>query len=63
MGNLVEGPELRFTPNGIPGTRFTAASTPRSFDRDTDQWREAETTSLDCRGVSLCPSSRMWRRV
>ncbi|MFJ9752732.1 single-stranded DNA-binding protein [Streptomyces chartreusis] len=46
--NLVEDPELRFTPNGVPLVRFTIASTPRSFDREAEAWRDGEPTFLDC---------------
>jgi single-strand DNA-binding protein len=46
--NLVEDPELRFTPNGVPVVRFTIASTPRIFDREADAWRDGEPTFLDC---------------
>jgi single-strand DNA-binding protein len=48
IGNLVEDPELRFTPNGVPVARFTVASTPRTFDREADTWRDGEPTFLDC---------------
>ncbi|MFE0063478.1 single-stranded DNA-binding protein [Streptomyces sp. NPDC059003] len=47
-GNLVEAPVLRLTPNGTPVIRFTVASTPRVFDRETSVWREGEPTFLDC---------------
>ncbi|MFF3062712.1 single-stranded DNA-binding protein [Streptomyces sp. NPDC057909] len=48
IGNLVDDPELRFTQAGVPVARFTVASTPRSFDRDTSTWRDGEPTFLDC---------------
>ena len=48
IGNLVDDPELRFTPAGVPVARFTVASTPRTFDRDTNTWRDGEPTFLDC---------------
>ncbi|MET8328658.1 single-stranded DNA-binding protein [Streptomyces sp. NPDC005181] len=48
IGNLVEDPELRFTPNGVPVARFTVASTPRTFDREANAWQDGETTFLDC---------------
>ncbi|MEW1914331.1 single-stranded DNA-binding protein [Kitasatospora sp. NPDC085895] len=48
IGNLVEDPELRFTPTGVPVARFTVAFTPRSFDRETNTWRDGEPTFLDC---------------
>ncbi|MFC8015164.1 single-stranded DNA-binding protein [Streptomyces cinereoruber] len=47
-GNLVDDPELRFTSTGVPVARFTVASTPRVFDRDTNTWRDGEPTFLDC---------------
>ncbi|MER6076640.1 single-stranded DNA-binding protein [Streptomyces sp. NPDC001817] len=48
IGNLVEDPELRFTSAGVAVARFTVASTPRTFDRDTNTWRDGEPTFLDC---------------
>ncbi|MFE0654420.1 single-stranded DNA-binding protein [Streptomyces sp. NPDC059534] len=47
-GNLVDDPELRFTAAGLPVARFTVASTPRIFDRETNAWRDGEPTFLDC---------------
>jgi single-strand DNA-binding protein len=48
IGNLVDDPELRFTPAGVPVARFTVASTPRTFDRESNAWRDGEPTFLDC---------------
>ncbi|MFE5302271.1 single-stranded DNA-binding protein [Streptomyces sp. NPDC056632] len=48
IGNLVDDPELRFTANGMAVARFTVASTPRAFDRETNAWRDGEPTFLDC---------------
>ncbi|MGW2582564.1 single-stranded DNA-binding protein [Streptomyces virginiae] len=48
IGNLVEDPELRFTPNGVPVARFTIASTPRTYDREAAAWRDGEPTFMDC---------------
>lgn len=48
IGNLTDDPELRFTPTGVPVTRFTVASTPRTFDRAANAWRDGEPTFLDC---------------
>ncbi|WP_456294354.1 single-stranded DNA-binding protein [Streptomyces mirabilis] len=48
IGNLVDDPELRFTSAGVPVARFTVASTPRVFDRDTNAWRDGEATFMDC---------------
>ncbi|WP_432021250.1 single-stranded DNA-binding protein [Streptomyces sp. 1222.5] len=44
----MEDPELRFTSNGVPVAWFTVASTPRTFDREADTWRDGEPTFLDC---------------
>ncbi|MDX2565164.1 single-stranded DNA-binding protein [Streptomyces sp. TX20-6-3] len=48
VGNLVDDPELRFTSAGVAVARFTVASTPRTFDRETSTWRDGEATFLDC---------------
>lgn len=48
IGNLVDDPELRFTSAGVAVARFTVASTPRTFDRETGAWRDGEPTFLDC---------------
>jgi single-strand DNA-binding protein len=48
IGNLVDDPELRFTPAGVPVARFTVASTPRTFDREANAWQDGEPTFLDC---------------
>lgn len=47
-GNLTADPELRFTPNGTAVANFTIASTPRSYDKQNQQWRDGETTFLKC---------------
>uniref|UniRef100_UPI003F495AED single-stranded DNA-binding protein n=1 Tax=Streptomyces sp. CA-141956 TaxID=3240051 RepID=UPI003F495AED len=47
-GNLVDNPELRFTAAGVPVARFTVAFTPRTYDRETNAWRDGEPTFLDC---------------
>jgi single-strand DNA-binding protein len=41
-GNLVDEPELRFTPAGQPVARFRIASVPRIFDKTTSEWRDGE---------------------
>lgn len=46
IGNLTGDPELRFTPNGAAVANFTIASTPRNFDRATNEWKEGETLFL-----------------
>lgn len=42
VGNLVAAPELRFTPSGSAVANFTIASTPRTFDRNTNEWKDGE---------------------
>lgn len=42
MGNLVDDPELKFTPSGHPVTKFRVASTPRTFDKSTNEWRDGD---------------------
>ncbi|MEU4576002.1 single-stranded DNA-binding protein [Nonomuraea sp. NPDC023979] len=48
IGNLVDDPELRFTPTGQAVTRFRIASTPRFMDRQTNEWKDGETLFLTC---------------
>ena len=48
VGNLTADPELRFTPSGAAVTSFTVASTPRTFDRQTGEWKNAETLFMPC---------------
>ena len=48
IGNLTADPELRFTPNGVPVANFTVASAPRTFDRQTNEWRDGEAMFLNC---------------
>lgn len=45
-GNLTADPELRFTPSGSAVANFTIASTPRTFDRQTNEWKDGETLFL-----------------
>ena len=47
-GNLVEDPELRFTPSGAAVANFKIASTPRTFDRQSNQWKDGEALFLRC---------------
>ncbi len=42
VGNLVGDPELRFLPNGTAVASFTIASTPRSFDKQSSEWKDGE---------------------
>lgn len=48
VGNLTSDPELRFTPNGAAVANFTVASTPRMFDRQTNEFKDGETLFLRC---------------
>lgn len=48
VGNLVDDPELRFTPSGAAVANFRVASTPRVFDRQTGEWRDGESLFLTC---------------
>jgi len=48
VGNLTAAPELRFTPSGAAVASFTVASTPRTFDRQTNEWRDSEAMFLNC---------------
>jgi single-strand DNA-binding protein len=48
VGNLTADPELRFTPSGAAVANFTVASTPRMFDRNTNEWRDGDAMFLNC---------------
>ncbi|GGG45988.1 hypothetical protein GCM10011374_05380 [Kocuria dechangensis] len=48
IGNLTADPELRFTPSGAAVANFTVASTPRTFDRQSNEWKDGETLFLRC---------------
>ncbi|MFI7274070.1 single-stranded DNA-binding protein [Streptomyces sp. NPDC049879] len=48
VGNLVDDPELRFTPSGAAVAKFRVASTPRMFDRQTSEWKDGESLFLTC---------------
>ena len=48
IGNLVNDPELRFTPSGAAVAKFTVASTPRYMDRNTNEWKDGDTLFLQC---------------
>ena len=47
-GNLVEDPELRFTPAGQPVAKFRVASTPRYLDKSTNEWKDGDSLFLTC---------------
>ena len=47
-GNLVDDPELRFTPSGQPVAKFRIASTPRFLDKTTNEWKDGDSLFLTC---------------
>lgn len=48
VGNLVDDPELRFTPSGAAVAKFRLASTPRTFDKTSNEWKDGESLFLTC---------------
>ena len=54
VGQLCDDPELRFTPSGVAVAKFRVASTPRTFDRETNAWKDGESLFLSC---------SVWRQV
>lgn len=48
VGNLTADPELRFTPSGAPVANFTVASTPRTFDRTSGEWKDGDAMFINC---------------
>lgn len=48
VGNLVDDPGLRFTPSGTAVANFRVASTPRTFDKTTNEWKDGESLFLTC---------------
>ncbi len=48
VGNLVDDPELRFTPSGAAVANFRIASTPRTFDKQTNEWKDGDALFLSC---------------
>ena len=48
VGNLTDNPELRFTPSGAAVANFTVASTPRSFNKQSNEWEDGEAMFLRC---------------
>jgi single-strand DNA-binding protein len=48
IGNLTADPELRFIPSGAAVASFTIASTPRTFDKQTGEWKDGEALFLNC---------------
>ena len=48
VGNLTDDPELRFTSSGVAVANFTVASTPRSFDKQSGEWKDGDALFLRC---------------
>ncbi|MFJ3793817.1 single-stranded DNA-binding protein [Kitasatospora sp. NPDC090091] len=48
VGNLVDDPELRFTPSGVAVAKFRIASTPKTYDRTTGEWKDGDSLFLPC---------------
>ncbi|MCM2420288.1 single-stranded DNA-binding protein [Streptomyces sp. RKAG293] len=48
VGNLVDDPELRYTPAGVAVASFRVASTPRTFDKQANEWKDGESLFLSC---------------
>jgi single-strand DNA-binding protein len=48
VGNLTSDPELRFTPSGAAVANFTVAATPRTFDRQSGEWKDGQALFMRC---------------
>lgn len=48
VGNLTADPELRFTPSGAAVANFTVASTPRTFDKQSGEWKDGDALFMRC---------------
>jgi len=48
VGNLTADPELRFLPNGTGMVKFTIASTPRTLDRQSGEWKDGDPLFMNC---------------
>ncbi len=48
IGNLVDDPELRYTPAGVAVASFRVASTPRTYDKQANEWKDGESLFLSC---------------
>ncbi|MBS5977732.1 MAG: single-stranded DNA-binding protein [Actinomyces urogenitalis] len=48
IGNLTADPEMRFTPSGLAVASFTVASTPRTFNRQANEWQDGEALFMRC---------------
>ena len=60
VGNMVADPEIRFTQNGAAVASFTIASTPRTFDRQANEWKDGETLFLRSSIWKDAAASRRW---
>src|SRR5207302_1758437 len=63
VGNLVDDPELRFTPSGAAVANFRIASTPRTFDKQTNEWKDGDdpwAAAPAASGGSSASSSDPW---
>ena len=48
IGNLTSDPELRYTQNGVAVANFTIASTPKTLDKSSNEWKDGESLFLSC---------------
>ena len=48
IGNLVDDPTLRYTPNGVAVCNFKVAQTPRTFDKQSNEWKDGEAIFMPC---------------
>ncbi|MEO7124666.1 MAG: single-stranded DNA-binding protein [Nakamurella sp.] len=48
IGNLTADPELRFTASGVAVANFTVASTPRTFDKNSNEWKDGDALFMRC---------------
>lgn len=48
IGNLTADPEMRYTPSGVAVAKFTVASTPRTFDKQSNEWKDGDSLFLGC---------------
>lgn len=48
IGNLTADPELRFTPSGAAVANFTVAATPRTYDKDSREWKDGDALFMRC---------------
>src|ERR1700761_7359337 len=65
VGNLTDDPELRFTPSGAAVAKFRIASTPRTLDRQSGEWKDGEPLFLACniwRGARVIVQGRLRQR-